>query len=95
MRLTSDVKVGLYRIVQEALNNVAKHADAGHVRVELRQDAEAISLLVEDDGCGFDAQAALHSQPAGIGLLGMQERFKLLGGWLEIASHPPLPLLCD
>jgi signal transduction histidine kinase len=86
--LPDAVGISLYRFLQEALTNVAKHADARRVRVELRQDAEAISLLVEDDGRGFDPEAVLQSQPAGIGLLGMQERFKLLGGWLEIASRP-------
>ena len=86
--LPDAVGISLYRFLQEALTNVAKHADARRVRVELRQDAEAISLLVEDDGRGFDPEAVLQSQPTGIGLLGMQERFKLLGGWLEIASRP-------
>jgi signal transduction histidine kinase len=86
--LPDAVGISLYRFLQEALTNVAKHADARHIRVELRQDAEAISLLVEDDGRGFDPEAVLHLQPAGIGLLGMQERLKLLGGWLEITSRP-------
>jgi signal transduction histidine kinase len=75
----------LYRVLQEALTNVAKHADANQVRVALRCDAEAVSLTVEDDGQGFEVQAGTS---AGIGLLGMQERIELLGGQLEIESWP-------
>jgi signal transduction histidine kinase len=75
----------LYRVLQEALTNVAKHADANQVRVALRCDTETVNLLVEDDGQGFEVQAGTS---AGIGLLGMQERIELLGGQLEIESWP-------
>jgi PAS domain S-box-containing protein len=80
----------LYRFLQEALTNVAKHACANQVCVALRCDAETVSLSVEDDGRGFDRQARLSVSgwPMGIGLLGMQERLESLGGHLEIESRP-------
>jgi PAS domain S-box-containing protein len=82
--------ITLYRVVQEGLTNVARHARASRVWVTLRQDANQVSLSVEDDGQGFDREAA---EPAadyawGIGLLGMQERLELLGGRLEVTSRP-------
>ncbi len=89
-RLTEPLNVCLYRFLQEALTNVAKHACANQVRVALRYDAETVSLSVEDDGRGFDRQARLSERcwPMGIGLLGMQERLESLGGRLEIESRP-------
>jgi signal transduction histidine kinase len=79
----------LYRFLQEALTNVAKHAQATQVRVKLSASANKVSLVVEDNGRGFDEQArqAMEGQPKGIGLLGMQERLELLGGRLEIESR--------
>jgi signal transduction histidine kinase len=89
-RLPEAVNVCLYRFLQEALTNVAKHACANQVCVALRHDAETVSLSVEDDGRGFDNQARLSVSgwPMGIGLLGMQERIESLGGRLEIESRP-------
>jgi signal transduction histidine kinase len=88
--LPEAVNICLYRFLQEALTNVAKHACASQVCVALRCDAEAVSLSVEDDGRGFDQQAGLSVSgwPMGIGLLGMQERLESLGGQLEIESRP-------
>jgi PAS domain S-box-containing protein len=83
--LSEAANICLYRFLQEALTNVAKHAYANQVWVALRYDAEMVSLAVEDDGQGFDKQAGTS---AGIGLLGMQERIELLGGRLEIESWP-------
>jgi signal transduction histidine kinase len=84
------VNICLYRFLQEALTNVAKHACADQVHVVLHCDAETISLSVEDDGRGFDklARLSLSGWPMGIGLLGMQERLESLGGRLEIESQP-------
>jgi PAS domain S-box-containing protein len=76
-----------YRILQEALTNVARHARAHAVRVDLKQDRTALELVVRDDGVGFDAGAVLEA-PSGLGLHGMQERVALLGGSVEIASQP-------
>jgi PAS domain S-box-containing protein len=88
--LPEAVNMCLYRFLQEALTNVAKHAWASQVCVTLRYDAETVSLSVEDDGRGFDKQARLSvlGWPMGIGLLGMQERLESLGGRLEIESQP-------
>ena len=88
--LPEAVNMCLYRFLQEALTNVAKHACADQVCVTLCYDVETVSLSVEDDGRGFDKQARLSASgwPMGIGLLGMQERLESLGGQLEIESQP-------
>jgi len=86
--LTDAVDICLYRVLQGALTNVARHAQANHVRVALAREANTIRLSVEDDGQGFDRQART-SAPTygqGIGLLGMEERLRLLGGWLDLES---------
>ena len=88
-RLPAHIEVALFRIVQEALANVARHAHAGHVDVRLARDEANTTVTVTDDGRGFDVPQAL-SQPGprqSVGLLGMQERVRLLGGRLEISSH--------
>lgn len=83
--VTSDtVATAAYRITQEALTNVARHAGAGHVNVQLRQDNGFLTLAVVDDGNGFDASALGESE--GLGLAGMRERAILAGGALEIRS---------
>src|SRR5579883_399148 len=82
-RLPDQLEVALFRVVQEALTNVAKHANAGHARVELRRSPESIELLVEDDGKGFDPDQVNSDR---LGLFGMQERVTLLGGALHINS---------
>jgi PAS domain S-box-containing protein len=88
--LPDDVTICFYRVLQEALTNVAKHAQANHVWVALRCDADTLSLSVEDDGQGFDvpSEVSVARQPRGIGLVGMRERLELLGGRLEIKSQP-------
>ncbi|MBV9884934.1 MAG: ATP-binding protein, partial [Acidobacteria bacterium] len=73
----------IYRMVQEALNNANRHANAKNVVVELRQSANSISVKIEDDGAGFDPK-----RTRGMGLLGMEERVKRLGGALTIESRP-------
>jgi PAS domain S-box-containing protein len=88
--LPETVNICLYRSLQEALTNVAKHARAQQVCVSLDHNAETVSLSVEDDGQGFNGHAKLSTSgwPMGIGLLGMQERLESLGGRLEIESQP-------
>jgi two-component system, NarL family, sensor histidine kinase UhpB len=82
----------IYRIVQESLTNVAKHAEARTVWIMLRHDAHTIRLSVSDDGHGFDLEAVRrherHSDGPGLGLFGMEERVRLLGGACHIESHP-------
>jgi signal transduction histidine kinase len=80
------VNICLYRFLQEALTNVAKHAQATQVWVKLSTGAGDVRLEVQDNGRGFDPQTG--PQPAGIGLLGLQERLDVLGGRLEIESQP-------
>jgi signal transduction histidine kinase len=87
-RLPLDVETALYRVVQEALNNVLRHAKARRVSVLLECRADRVSLIVEDDGVGFDPHA-LSQNPGGegrLGLVGMHERVRLLGGALEVES---------
>jgi signal transduction histidine kinase len=83
-RLAAETESTVYRVVQEALTNVAKHAGAGRVRVEVARDNGTVEVVVEDDGRGFDPAAAT----GGLGLTGMRERVELSGGRLEIRSRP-------
>jgi signal transduction histidine kinase len=85
-RLPPDVETTLYRVVQEAMTNVMKHAGARVVSVVLeRQDGRAIAV-VEDDGVGFDPEAAAES--GRLGLIGMRERLALVRGHLEVETRP-------
>ena len=81
--LPDPVKLCVYRMVQEALNNAARHAAAKNARVELKQTSDAIRVKITDDGRGFDPQ-----RTRGMGLLGMEERVKRLGGTIQIDSQP-------
>ena len=83
-RLPSDVETTLYRITQEALTNVVKHAQAKHVSIVLTRRHGSISAVIEDDGRGFSAG----SEGNGLGLLGMRERIALVGGRLDVESSP-------
>lgn len=76
----------LFRIAQEAVNNALKHASAAEIRIGLEQQADALVLEVEDDGIGFEEDAALLSE--GLGLRVMRYRARLLGGSLEIGPSP-------
>jgi signal transduction histidine kinase len=82
-RLTAESETVLYRIAQEALTNVLKHADARTVRVRLRPSGSGVTLAVQDDGTGFDPSVV---RDGGVGLVGMRERIALLGGRLTIES---------
>jgi signal transduction histidine kinase len=81
--LTDEVKLCVYRVVQEALNNAQRHAHAKNVAVELTQADGAIRVKIADDGSGFDAK-----RTRGMGLLGMEERVKRLGGKITVESQP-------
>ena len=83
-RLPSDVETALYRIVQEALTNIVKHAQARSVSIVLTRTARSVTALIEDDGRGFTPEDG-HE---GLGLLGMGERLALLGGKLKLESSP-------
>lgn len=84
-RLPGDVETALYRVVQECLTNIAKHANAQNVSVSIVRRGSGVAAVVEDDGGGFDQRAVA---VGGIGLLGMRERLALLDGRLEIESRP-------
>jgi PAS domain S-box-containing protein len=86
-RLADEIETTLYRIAQEALNNIAKHARAGHVEIILERRSDHISLIVEDDGVGFDP-GEMNGGRRGFGLQGMQERAALVGATLHIESAP-------
>ena len=88
-RLPEHVVIALYRIAQEALQNVVKHAQATQAEVELRCDDASAVLRVTDDGQGFDAGAPPDSE-ASYGLRSMTERAELVGGRLTVASRPGL-----
>jgi signal transduction histidine kinase len=87
-RLPSRVETALYRIAQQALVNVARHAHAQNVGVLLEDRGSLVVLIVEDDGVGFDVEEVMgsHVQQTNLGLYGMRERASLLGGRLTIES---------
>ena len=93
-RLPGAVESALYRIVQEALTNVAKHSGATRVSIVVERNDGHVHAIVEDDGRGFDPLVL--SQPGStadtrlpnLGLLGIQERMTLLGGTMEVESRP-------
>lgn len=89
-RLDGDVELVAYRVVQEALTNVARHAGAEEVRVTTSLTPAGLEIVIEDNGRGFNLAAlnSGHSFQAGLGLLGMQERVDSVGGQLEIQSEP-------
>ncbi len=82
-KLADEIKVCIYRVAQEALRNAATHSGAKHAKVAVRQNEEAITVEVADDGHGFAADRV-----RGMGILGMEERVKRLGGQLAIVSEP-------
>lgn len=86
-RFAREIETNLYRIVQEALNNIHKHARAENVEVLLEKRGELIVLIIQDDGKGFNVKNK-KTRSKGIGLIGMQERAELIGGTLEIESAP-------
>ena len=89
-RLPGPVEIAVYRIVQEALTNTAKHAGASTVSVLLEYRVASLHLIVEDDGHGFDVEEVLSrgEMERRLGLHGMRERAALLGGSLTIESAP-------
>jgi signal transduction histidine kinase len=82
--LPQEVEDTLYRLVQEALTNVVKHAGATEVSVSVVLEADRLEVNVEDNGRGIDPEGS----SSGYGLVGMRERAALVGGTIEIASEP-------
>ena len=89
-RLPTHIETALYRIFQEALTNVMRHAHAHQVHLLLRRRGSTVIAQIEDDGCGFDmAQVLNHEMPKnGTGLLSMRERVALLGGTFNVHAEP-------
>ncbi len=88
VRLASEIETACFRIVQEALTNISRHANARRVDITLTHQGPDLLLTVRDDGVGFDLSAMRERAQAGgsLGLLGMQERATLLGGQLDVMS---------
>lgn len=101
-RFIQEAELLLFRIAQEALNNTARHAQASHVIVKLNFSEHKITLIIADDGIGFELPNNFRVLEGRLGLAGMQERVKLLGGSLEIDTAPrqgtkvtvEVPMLC-
>ena len=83
-----ETQVIAYRIAQEALANIRKHARANEVRVELESRDHGLRVCIEDDGVGFASAEAPESRPGHLGLTIMRERAELAGGWLQVRSSP-------
>jgi signal transduction histidine kinase len=87
-RLAPETEAAAYRIVQEALTNVAKHAKATECRVHIVRTPELLRIVIEDDGSGFDPSAVRPGERRGLGLIGMRERALYLKGSVTIDSAP-------
>jgi PAS domain S-box-containing protein len=87
-RLDPLVETALYRIIQEALANVGRHAEAGRVAIRFERRQRCLRFLVRDDGVGFDPGAVGSGRHGGLGLLGMRERLAAIGGRLDVVSSP-------
>ena len=89
-RLSSDLEATLFRVIQEGVHNIARHAHARSVGLSLRFGKRIIRVRISADGRGFDVEEAISSKdrPRGLGLLGMKERIELMSGTLSIRSQP-------
>jgi signal transduction histidine kinase len=89
-RLSADVETAVFRIVQEALTNVFRHAEASKVSITLAQKEESIVVAVRDDGKGVDKRIAeLQPDSVGVGIGGMKQRAKEFGGELRLTNAHP------
>jgi signal transduction histidine kinase len=82
--ISNDLKLTIYRIIQEQFNNILKHARAKHIQIRLYQEADKVILCVRDDGRGFDTSTTTH----GVGLINIQTRASLFNGEMKIISSP-------
>jgi PAS domain S-box-containing protein len=89
-RLAPQLETALFRVVQESIYNIARHAEAKNASLSIQFKKDVIIISVKDDGSGFDVEEAMSSKqrPRGLGLLGMKERVELFNGTFDIRSHP-------
>jgi two-component system sensor histidine kinase DegS len=87
-RLPSQIEVAIFRIVQEALMNVSKHAHANHAQVSIEVNGDVVSVMVEDDGSGFNADDSTLNDPKFRGLTTMRQRAEMFGGQFSIDTTP-------
>ena len=85
-RLSEQTETVIYRVIQEAVNNVVKHAGATHLSIQLTNDTDGLAVTIEDNGHGFDT--TILEQATGIGVRNIYSRLALLKGTLEIDSAP-------
>ena len=83
-RLSEDLKISIYRIIQEQLNNIRKHAQASKVHLLLEHSDNNMSLFIDDDGRGFD----VHSKRKGLGITNIINRAETFNGNVELVSSP-------
>jgi signal transduction histidine kinase len=88
VRLLSDIELGAFRIAQEAIRNTLRHAKANHLSVSVIFDAHDLTLRIQDNGSGFAPERLAEHDPDHLGLLGMRERTRILGGHLDVRSTP-------
>ncbi len=86
--MSSDVSLSIFRVAQESLHNIAKHAKARRVQVELLGTSTSVVLRVSDDGIGFDPEASKHRP--GLGMISMKERIRSVGGTISFSSKPSM-----
>jgi signal transduction histidine kinase len=89
-RLPSDMEIAVFRIAQEAITNIQRHAEAGFVRIALDREGDTVVLRIEDNGLGFDPGASGAAAPGsqGIGVMGMRERAATVGAKFEMVAQP-------
>lgn len=89
-RLPVNIETALYRIFQEALTNITRHASASRVQLTIRRRKAVVLVEIKDDGCGFEMERVFGQKAStgGMGLLGMRERTVLLGGVFNLHSAP-------
>ena len=85
--LSPEVEINLYRLIQECLNNIIKHAQATEARVSVRRNAQSLEVVIKDNGQGFDPAQVFRRKDRGFGLTGLSERVRLLGGKETIQSE--------
>lgn len=105
VHLSHEVESTLYRVIQESLTNIARHAEATRAEIAITREDAMLHIRIEDNGCGFDVDRVLNAENCGLGLLGMRERIELANGVLKVTAQPgrgtsihidlPLPQIVD